>query len=74
MLPVRIEGETRRLGAPQGREDSVHSLSIMDRDDIMISAWEPLPDEIEAIKNGAKIHLHVVGTGHPPVMLTVAET
>lgn len=35
----------------------------------MTSCWEPTPAELEALKNGGKVYLRIVGTGHPPVMV-----
>jgi hypothetical protein len=37
------------------------------------SAWEPTPDELARLNAGAKIHLIVCGTAHPPVALTVGH-
>ena len=79
MLPARIEGCTRALGAPAGwtRETSGPCCGLPIRDEMngdvpcMVSAWEPTPDELLAIMGGAKVMLRVVGTGHPPVMLYV---
>jgi hypothetical protein len=35
----------------------------------MTSCWEPTPAELEALNNGGKVYLRIVGTGHPPVMV-----
>lgn len=79
MIPARIEGCTRALGAPKGwtPETTGACRGLPIRDEVngdmlcMISAWEPLPDELAAIAAGAKIMLRVVGTSHPPVALYV---
>ena len=81
MIPARIAGCTRVLGAPVGwtPESSGPCNGLPIRDEIngdipvMISAWEPTPAEMEAIAAGAKVHHRIVGTGHPPVMLYVGE-
>ena len=39
----------------------------------MQTAWLPTPDEIEAIQKGAPIILTVLGTKHPPVILSVGR-
>lgn len=79
MIPKRIAGATRYLGAPKGWEpesdgDCSH-LAILDvpseGSPVMISAWEPTPKEVEAIVAGQPIYLQVRGTAHPPVMLWV---
>lgn len=40
----------------------------------MESLWEPSDEERLAIGMGANIKMTVVGSGHPPVMLSVADT
>lgn len=83
MLPLRVRGHTRYLGAPVGWEPETQGhcgyLAVRDQIDPdigpeMVSAWEPTPDELERLNAGASILLYVVGTGHPPVMLAVGET
>jgi hypothetical protein len=80
MIPARIEGATRYLGAPEGWEPEANGpcghLAIADvKTDmglpLMISAWEPTPDELSKLNAGAKVYLQIVGTGHPPVMVWV---
>lgn len=80
MIPLRIGGTTRYLGKPEGWEpetdgDCAH-LAIQDAElptggNVMVSAWEPTPAELEAMKTGAPVYLQVYGTAHPPVMLWV---
>jgi hypothetical protein len=45
-----------------------------DQGNFMVSAWEPTPQEIEALKNGASLQLWVRGTIHPVVAVVVDET
>lgn len=81
MIPARIAGCTRALGAPTGwtPETSGACVGLPIRDEMngdqpcMVSAWEPTPVEIAAIVAGAKIMLRVIGQGHPPVCLYVGE-
>jgi hypothetical protein len=80
MIPRRIAGATRYLGAPKGWEpdgngDCAH-LAIQDATldggaPIMVSAWEPTPAELKAMQEGAPVYLQIIGTDHPPVMLWV---
>lgn len=72
MLIKRIDGATRVLGKSQG----YRGLPVLDHDaddgtHMMMSAWEPTPEEIQKIVAGAPIYLTVVGFAHPPVMLSV---
>jgi hypothetical protein len=73
MLINAIEGATRRIGKSQG----YNGLPL--RDEIghfgpqMVSSWQPTPAEIAAIVAGAPIHLTVLGSAHPPVLLAVGE-
>lgn len=77
MIPARIDGCTRVLGAPPGwtPETSGPCRGLPIRDDIagdlrvMISCWEPTPAELAALNAGAKVMLRIVGVQHPPVML-----
>lgn len=71
----RIEGTTRVFGKSQGYlglpvKDSVED----DGTPVMVSAWFPGPKDIEKLKDGAPIYLHVCGHGHPPVRLTVGPS
>ncbi|WP_420584907.1 hypothetical protein [Ruegeria sp.] len=79
MLIGRIENATRFIGKSQG------FLGLPIRDEIiecpvfgpgtprMLTAWQPTPDEVAAIKAGASIHVSLHGTIHPPIMLSVGQ-
>jgi hypothetical protein len=77
MLIARIPDATRVLGKAQGYlglplRDEVRNTTVDGPDTpCMVTAWEPTPDELSRINAGAKIHLVVLGTQHPPVMLEV---
>jgi hypothetical protein len=74
MMINAIEGATRRIGKSQGY------LGLPLRDEVcpqngpqMVTSWQPTPRELEALAAGAPVYLTVLGTGHPPVMLTVGD-
>jgi hypothetical protein len=75
MMIKRIEGATRVLGKSQGYlglpiRDEVMNDSVTGPDTpVMVTAWEPTPDELAALNAGGTIYLRIVGTGHPPVMM-----
>lgn len=81
MIPVRIAGATRNLGAPPNwnpeRDGPCSHLPI--RDEVigqvpyMTSRWELTPDEIARVQQGAPIELRIVGQTHPVVSLAIAE-
>jgi hypothetical protein len=81
MIPRRIVGATRYLGAPKGwepdKDGTCSHLAILDVPSdnggapVMISAWEPTPKELEALNAGAPVYLQIVGSAHPPVMVWV---
>lgn len=81
MIPVRIAGATRNLGAPPNwnpdRDGPCSHLPI--RDEVigqvpyMTSRWELTPDEIARVQTGAPIELSIVGQAHPVVSLAIAE-
>lgn len=80
MIIKMIEGATRIIGKSQGY------LGLPLRDELidcnvggqgtpsMLTAWEPTPDELALLNAGAPVLLRVLGTGHPPVMLTVGAS
>jgi hypothetical protein len=77
MIPVRIKGSTRYLGAPAGwtPDTSGNCAHLAIRDStagdmpIMESSWEPTPDELAVLNRGGKVYLRIVGINHPPVMV-----
>jgi hypothetical protein len=80
MLIARIPNATRVLGKEQGYlglpvRDEIRSTSVDGPETpVMVTAWEPTPDELERLNKGACVHLSVLGTVHPPVLLEVGES
>lgn len=72
MTPLRPVGTTRALAENQ---EEYTALAIKDEVvaglPCMTSIWEPTPKELELLKRGGSIKLHIRGYQHPPVMLTV---
>jgi len=79
MLVKRITNATRVFGKQQGYAGlPIRDVATVDKTtgvlvNRMISAWELTPDEIDRLKQGATIYLHVLGTEHAPVMIEVGE-
>jgi hypothetical protein len=79
MIIGRIQGFTRVLGKSQGYiglpllDTEVHDTVTGPGTPAMQTASEPTPAEIAAINQGQPIILTVLGTAHPPVMLTVGD-
>lgn len=75
----RITGATRVLGKSQGYmglpvRDEVVTCSVNgDGAHAMVTAWLPTPDEIAAIAAGAPVHVRILGTSHPPIMVEVGQ-
>ncbi len=71
MIAAMIGGCTRVLGKSQG----YNGLPVRDEkhngSPVMTTAWEPTPAEVEAIVAGAKIEIVIMGTTHPPILVTV---
>ena len=63
------------LRGPSDMPDCL-SLAIkdmsMDGNNVMVSAWQPTPDEMQMLLNGGSIHLHIWGDRHPPVFVGVS--
>jgi hypothetical protein len=72
MIPLAIQGTTRRIGKSQGYAGlCIQDTHLQDGTPVMLSAWEPTPAELASLQAGQPLYLWVLGTGHPPVMLTV---
>ncbi|MDR7101485.1 hypothetical protein J2X37_000635 [Croceicoccus sp. BE223] len=77
MIPKRHPKTTRYLGAPKGwnaeTDGPCGHLSICDDRGMMLSRWEPTPDELAVLNAGGAVELAVVGHAHPPVSLIVVR-
>lgn len=77
MFPKQIEGATRSIGEFLGyialpvRDEVVDCAINGAATPCMVSAWQPAPDEMEALRAGAPVLLRVLGAFHPPVMVYV---
>lgn len=74
MMPLRIEGATHYLGAPKDWKPEENGrcshLAVRQVGNVFESAWEPTPSELQALLDGGRVVLSVVG-GQPPVALHV---
>lgn len=79
MIIAMIKGVTRVIGKSQGylglplRDEPIDCPVNGPGTPSMVTAWEPTPDELERLNKGAPVHLRILGSQHPPVMLTVGE-
>lgn len=77
MNSMELTDATRRLGAPaewdHEKDGICHTLDILDRDGWMISAWQPTAAELARLQEGKPIFLHIQGSVHPVVALSVGE-
>ena len=77
MMPGSNPYRTRIINAPASCPEC-HPLELCDAKTssgpVMISAWEPSDEEIEAIKNGERIWLFIYGASHPMVAITVGAS
>jgi hypothetical protein len=77
MLIARIEGATRVLGRCQGylglpvRDHLIDEAVNGPGTPAMTTAWTPTPDELAALSAGAAVHVTILGTVHPPILVTV---
>ena len=80
MIPARVDGATRWLGAPADwkPEENGECSHLAIRDDrldggmpVMVSSWEPTPDELQRLNEGKPVYLQICGTVHPPVAVWV---
>ena len=70
MIPLKIEGFTRKLGE---RQEEFITLAIRDvphnGENLMMSLWEPTPAELKMLNEGGSIRLTIMGMVHPAVSL-----
>lgn len=73
----RIEGTTRILGKSQGylglpiRDEIVNCTVGGEGTPAMVTAWLPTSEELALLNAGASVHVRILGTGHPPIMVDV---
>jgi hypothetical protein len=71
MQPLRISNATRVLAETQ---DEYLALAILDEEingtPCMTSIWEPTPRELKHLADGGAVRLTIVGSSHPPVLIT----
>lgn len=74
-----IKGMTRTLGKVQGylglpvRDETINcSVNGLNTPSI-VTAWLPTPKELEVLNAGAAVHVRIIGTNHPPIMVEVGE-
>jgi hypothetical protein len=76
----RIEGATRVVGKSQGylglplRDEMINCAVNGAQTPAMVTAWIPTPAELAALNAGAAVHVKILGTAHPPIMVEVGET
>lgn len=74
-----IEGVTRIIGKCQGylglpvRDEAINCSVNGDGTPSMTTAWFPTPKELDALMRGAAIHVRLLGSAHPPIMVEVGE-
>jgi hypothetical protein len=74
-----IAGATRVLGKSQGylglslRDETINCSVGGEKTPSMVTAWHPTPKELEAINAGAAIHVRIIGSVHPPIMVEVGD-
>lgn len=73
MIIAMIEGHTRICGKSQGflglpvRDENVDGTNIMH------TAWEPTPEEIERIVAGGKVIVSLIGLNPQPLLVMAAK-
>lgn len=79
MQSLMIKGCTRVVGKSQGYlglaiRDETYNCTVNGPDTpVMVTAWDPMPDERERIDRGAPILVHITGNSPPPMWVSVGE-
>jgi hypothetical protein len=77
MMIGRIEGTTRVCGKSQGylglpvRDEIISCTVGGDGTPSMVTAWLPTPAELAALNAGAAVHVRILGTTPPPMLVEV---
>jgi hypothetical protein len=75
----RIEGATRVISKRQGylglplRDERISCAVNGPDTPAMVTAWLLSPDELAALHAGAAVHVRILGTSHPPIMVDVGK-
>ena len=74
MLIGRVRGCNFTYTAPADMENcqDLHvRVENLDGQRVITSAWFPTKEEIALMQEGQPIHLHIYGSGHPVVAMSV---
>lgn len=75
----RVKGATRVIGKTQGylglplRDEAINCTVNGAGTPSMVTAWLPTPKELALLNAGAPVHVRILGTAHPPIMVGVGE-
>lgn len=75
----RILNHTRIIGKSQGymglpvRYELIHEKVNGEATPSMVTAWLPTPKELNALNKGAPVHVRLLGSIHPPIMVEVGD-
>ena len=73
MHPAKNPFKTTTLNPAPGTEDTVVPLEVFNDGKVSMSAWQPTPEEVQKLANGAQVWLWVWGgKSSPPVFLAAA--
>lgn len=74
MKAIEFEGQNcMYMPPPEAKRGECGQLPVLKQNNICISVWKLEPGDLEALQSGAHVLLHVWGTGHPPVALTIQK-
>lgn len=77
MIIAHIEGATRICGKAQGylglplRDELIDDTVNGEGTPAMVTAWTPTPEELAALNAGASVHVRILGSTPPPMMVMV---
>jgi hypothetical protein len=77
MIIAHIEGATRICGKAQGylglpvRDELINDTVNGKATPAMVTAWTPTLEELAALARGASVHVRILGTTPPPMMVLV---
>ncbi len=73
MIPLVPMGSDAKLVGQSCADLHVRTDQLEDGSPCLLTVWEPTPAETKRLQQGAKVHLWILGTTTPPVMLSVGD-
>lgn len=76
MIPIEFDEQTNKFTEPKDWKGNVPVMSLpvhegktIEGQNVLVSVWQPEPEDLERIKNGEPIYLQIFGKSQPVVSI-----